>query len=166
MCLDDKLMLELQSIGLHPERVPDLAEGEEEEILKEIHELKKGLYQKARKKKVKLSKIDKALLKEREVERREIEQIALNKLVEMAYKRRMACRGGNYSRSGVSRVTKVAALAFVKRTNARCRKFEATGKSCFSEPALQKVILSASICSNDGEPVDTVSTEPAANVPS
>ncbi|KAI3992294.1 hypothetical protein MKX01_030015 [Papaver californicum] len=164
MCLDDKLMLELQSIGLHPERVPDLAEGEDEQIIKEIHELKKGLHQKARKKKVKLSKIDKALLKEREVERREIEQIAMNKLVEMAYKKRMACRGGNYSRSGVSRVTKVSALAFVKRTITRCRKFEATGKSCFSEPALQKIILSASRCSNDGEPVDTVRTEAAANV--
>ncbi|XP_026425084.1 uncharacterized protein LOC113321394 isoform X2 [Papaver somniferum] len=165
MCLDDKLMLELQSIGLHPERVPDLAEGEDEQIIKEIQELKKGLYQKARKTKVKLSKIDKALLKEREVERREIEQIAMNKLVDMAYKRRMACRGGNYSRSGVSRVSKVAALAFVKRTITRCRKFEATGKSCFSEASLQKIILSASRCSTDGEPVDTVCTEAAANVP-
>ncbi|RZC76210.1 hypothetical protein C5167_000312 [Papaver somniferum] len=165
MCLDDKLMLELQSIGLHPERVPDLAEGEDEQIIKEIQELKKGLYQKARKTKVKLSKIDKALLKEREVERREIEKIAMNKLVDMAYKRRMACRGGNYSRSGVSRVSKVAALAFVKRTITRCRKFEATGKSCFSESSLQKIILSASRCSNDGEPVDTVCTEAAANVP-
>ncbi|KAI3877633.1 hypothetical protein MKW92_017691 [Papaver armeniacum] len=164
MCLDDKLMLELQSIGLHPERVPDLAEGEDEQILKEIQELKKGLYQKARKTKVKLSKIDKALLKEREVERREIEQIAMSKLVDMAYKRRMACRGGNYSRSGVSRVSKVAALAFVKRTITRCRKFEATGKSCFNEPSLQKIILSASRCSNDGGPVDTVCTEAAANV--
>ncbi|KAI3942142.1 hypothetical protein MKW98_003741 [Papaver atlanticum] len=165
MCLDDKLMLELQSIGLHPERVPDLAEGEDEQIIKEIQELKKGLYQKTRKNKVKLSKIDKALLKEREVERREIEQIAMNKLVEIAYKKRMACRGGNYSRSGVSRVSKVAALAFVKRTITRCRKFETTGKSCFSEPSLQKIILSASRCSNDGEPVDTGCTEAAANVP-
>ncbi|OVA03569.1 hypothetical protein BVC80_1651g75 [Macleaya cordata] len=163
MCLDDKLMLELQSIGLYPERVPDLAEGGEQEINKDILELKKGLYRKVGKKKGKLSKIDKALLKGREVEGREIEQIAMNKLVEMAYKKRSACRGGNFSRSGVSKVSKVAALAFVKRTIARCRKFEESGRSCFSEPALQEVISSAPPYSNDGNLVDIVHNEAAAN---
>lgn len=33
------------------------------------------------------------------------------------------------------------ALAFIRRTLARCRKFEDAGKSCFSEPALRDVLL-------------------------
>lgn len=41
----------------------------------------------------------------------------------------------------------------MKRTLDRCRKFEGTGKSCFSEPALRDVILAAPLCSNDAEPV-------------
>lgn len=58
-----------------------------------------------------------------------------------------ACRGSNAAKSGVSRVSKQAALAFAKRTIARDQKFRDTGKSCFSEPALRDIIFSA--CNND-----------------
>lgn len=51
-----------------------------------------------------------------------------------------ATRGSIASKSGVAKVPKQVAVAFMKRTLARCRKFEDTGKSCFSEPAFQDVI--------------------------
>ncbi|KAJ6433033.1 hypothetical protein OIU84_020126, partial [Salix udensis] len=43
--LDDKLLMELQSVGLYPETVPDLADGEDEVINRDIIELKKKLHQ-------------------------------------------------------------------------------------------------------------------------
>ena len=41
----------------------------------------------------------------------------------------------------------------MKRTLDRCRKFEGTGKSCFSELALRDVILAAPLSSNDAESI-------------
>ncbi|KAK3035027.1 hypothetical protein RJ639_033941, partial [Escallonia herrerae] len=46
------------------------------------------------------------------------------------------------SKGGVTKVSKQVALAFARRTLARCRKYEDSGKSCFSEPALRDVIYS------------------------
>ncbi|KAJ4972272.1 hypothetical protein NE237_005371 [Protea cynaroides] len=148
MSLDVKLLLELQSIGLYPETVPDLAEGEEE-ISKDIVELKKGLYQQGGRKKDFLFEIDKAVQKGREMEVRDLEQVAMNKLVEMAYKKQMACRGSHASKSGVNKVSRQVAMAFVKRTLARCQKFEDTGMSCFSDPALRVVLFSSNDAKTD-----------------
>lgn len=39
-------------------------------------------------------------------------------------------------------MAKQAALAFVKRTLERCRKFEDTEKSCFSEASYRDILLS------------------------
>ncbi|KAL6328436.1 hypothetical protein AAG906_038311 [Vitis piasezkii] len=153
MSLEDKLLLELHSIGLNPETVPDLAEGEDEVINQEIMELEKKLYQQVGKKKMHLNKLSKAIQEGKEVEERALEQVALNRLVEMAYKKQLATRGSSGSKSGVSKVSKQLALAFMKRTLDRCRKFEETGKSCFSEPALRDVILAAPLCSNDAESI-------------
>jgi len=63
----------------------------------------------------------------------------------------------------VRKVSKQVALAFVKRTLARCRKFEDTGVSCFSEPALQDIIFSVSPCNNDTKSVDCVGSGTASN---
>ncbi|KAF8403280.1 hypothetical protein HHK36_011382 [Tetracentron sinense] len=163
MCLDDKLLLELQSIGLYPEAVPDLAEGEEEVINQNIVELKKGLYQEVGKKKQHLGKIDKAVQKGREVEGWDLEQVAMNKLSEIAYKKLMACRGSNASKSGVSKVSKPVALAFVNRTLARYRKFEETGRSCFSESPLREVILSVPPYNNSAKSSDCIGSGAATN---
>lgn len=54
-----------------------------------------------------------------------------------------ATRGSNASKSGVAKVSKQVAMAFMKRTLARCRKFEETGKSCFTEPAIRDVLFAA-----------------------
>lgn len=42
---------------------------------------------------------------------------------------------------GISKVSRHVALAFIKRTLARCRRFEDAGKSCFAEPALRDVLF-------------------------
>ncbi|GLT48726.1 hypothetical protein SLA2020_223340 [Shorea laevis] len=160
MCMDDKLLLELHSIGLYPETLPDLAEGEEA-INQNVLELNEQLYQQVRRKKRKLGKIDKAIQNGRDVERRNVEHVAMDQLIQMAYRKRVACRGSNSSK--VRKVPKQVALAFIKRTLARCQKFEEEGISCFSDPVLQDVMLAAPPCSNDTKSVDCVGSGTASN---
>ncbi|TXG73620.1 hypothetical protein EZV62_002199 [Acer yangbiense] len=206
MCLDERLVLELQSIGLYPETLPGLAEGEEV-IQQEVMELKEGLFQQIEKKKKCLGNIDKAIQKRRDVERRNIEHSAMDQLIEMAYRKRtmfdnassisilvdsvydflfddwtthskslsyiyiyiqlfqrkFACRGTHTSKGAVRKVSKHVALAFIKRTLARCRKFEDMGRSCFSEPALQDILFSTPPGSNDAKSIDCVGSGTNSN---
>lgn len=81
----------------------------------------------------------------------------------LMFKNIQACRGSHSSRSVVRRVPKQVASAFVKRTLARCRNFEDTGKSCFSEIALHDVALTAPSCNNDGITVDYAGSGTASN---
>lgn len=74
-----------------------------------------------------------------------------------------ACRGSNSSKSAVRKVSKHVALAFVKRTLDRCRKYEETGNSCFSEPTLQDVMFSVPPCSNEAKSVDCIGSGTASN---
>ncbi|KAK8282186.1 hypothetical protein V6Z12_D08G010200 [Gossypium hirsutum] len=153
MSMEDKLVLELHSIGIYPETLPELTEGEEA-INQNVVELNENLYQQIQKKKKKLGKIDKAIQNGREVDRRNIEYAAMDQLVQMANKKRLACRGSNSSKSAVRKVSKQVALSFIKRTLDRCRKFEQTGNSCFSEPALQDIMFSVHPCSNEAKSVE------------
>lgn len=162
MGLDDRILAELHSIGLFPETVPDLTE-EDEEINKDISELKKGLYQQMREQKGHLYNADKTIQKGREMEERGIERLSVNKLVEMAYEKYMFCRGSS-SKGGVSKIARQAAFAFVKRTLARCQKFEESGRSCFSEPTLRDVIFYPTVCSNDSKSIDCIGSGTAANL--
>ncbi|XP_059433705.1 uncharacterized protein LOC132166876 isoform X4 [Corylus avellana] len=142
MSLEDKLFLELQSIGLYPETVPDLADGEDDLINQDV-ELQKELYQQVGKRNEHMNKISKAIEEGRKMEERDLEQVAMGRLLELAYKKQLATRGSTASKLGVSRVSKPVALAFTKRTLSKCRKFEDTGKSCFTEPSLRDVILAS-----------------------
>ncbi|XP_039008513.1 uncharacterized protein LOC120136605 [Hibiscus syriacus] len=162
MSMEDKLLLELQSIGLYPETLPDLTEGEEA-INPNVVELSEHLYQQIKKKKRKLGKIDKAIQSGREVDRRNIERAAMDQLIQIANKKRLACRGGNSSKSAVRKVSKQVALAFIKRTLGRCQKFEETGNSCFSEPALQDVMFSVQTSSNEAKSVECIGSGTASN---
>lgn len=74
-----------------------------------------------------------------------------------------ACRGNGNSKSVVRKVPRQAALAFASRTLERCKKFEETGSSCFSEPALKEVLFSAPPHSNDTKSVDCVGSGTASN---
>ncbi|KAG8483496.1 hypothetical protein CXB51_023104 [Gossypium anomalum] len=163
MGVDDKLLLELNSIGLYPDYLPDLAEGEEA-INQNVFELNDCLYQQIQKKKKKLGNIDKAIDNGRDVERRNIEHVAMDQLIEIAYRRRLACRRSNSSKSAVRKVSKQVALAFVKRTLDKCQKFEQMGTSCFSESALQDVMFSVPPCSNEAKSVDCIGSGTASNI--
>ncbi|KAL9225037.1 hypothetical protein vseg_001009 [Gypsophila vaccaria] len=140
MCIDEKLLLELQSIGLYPETVPDLAEGEDELINEDIAQLRKQLYEQAGKKKVRFERIHEAI-ENNNVLTRDHEQVAMDRLIELAFIKLLATRGNYAVKIGISKVSRHVALAFIKRTLARCRKYEEAGKSCFSEPGLQEILL-------------------------
>ncbi|XP_044505584.1 uncharacterized protein LOC123225582 [Mangifera indica] len=110
-----------------------------------------------------LRKFDKAIQKGGDVERRNIEHGAMDQLIEIAYRKRMACQRNHASRGAVRKVSRQVAMAFVKRTLARCRKFEDTGFSCFSEPALLDVLFSAPPCSSDAKSADYVGSGTTSN---
>ncbi|KAJ1436271.1 hypothetical protein SESBI_04302 [Sesbania bispinosa] len=143
MSMEDKLLLELQSVGLYPEPVPDLADGDCEAIDQDIIQLQKGLFQQVTKKREYFMKLIQAVEEGREMEQRALEQVAMDKLVELAYKKKLATRGSSAARNGLSKVPRPVALAFMKRTLARCRKFEEIGKSCFLEPVFKNVLFAA-----------------------
>lgn len=44
-------------------------------------------------------------------------------------------------KSSANKISKQAAFAFVKRTLERCRHFEESGKSCFSESTFKNIII-------------------------
>lgn len=142
MPLNDRILLELHSIGIYPDLVPGLAEGVDEEIEKVISELKNKSFQQATMRKNQLYKLEKALQGVKDGQERNLEQLAMHKLVEMAYKRLMGGRHGSSHKSSVSKISKQLALEFAKRTLIRCQKFEETGQSCFNEPPLQDVLFS------------------------
>nr|XP_023881659.1 uncharacterized protein LOC111994033 isoform X2 [Quercus suber] len=165
MCLEDKLLLELQSVGLYPETVPDLADGDDEQINQDIVELQKELRQQVDKNKVHLNKIIKAIEEGKEMEERAPEQVAMDRLVELAYRKQLATKGSGASKGGVTRVSKQVASGFMKRTLSRCRQFEDTGKSCFTEPSLRDVIFAASPFGNATESMNCNGSTVAINLP-
>ncbi|KAL8166714.1 hypothetical protein V2J09_008213 [Rumex salicifolius] len=150
MSIDEKLLIELQSIGLHPESVPDLAEGEDE-VLEETLQLQKQLRQVGPKKKLCLGKMLKVMEEEKDGEERVLEQVAMNKLIESAHRKLRATRGNTAAKMGVSKVQRHVAMSFARRTLARCRRLEDTGKSCFSEPTLRDLLLSTLPSSSKAE---------------
>ncbi|XP_044978592.1 uncharacterized protein LOC123445643 isoform X1 [Hordeum vulgare subsp. vulgare] len=154
MSLHDRTLVELHSIDIFPE-MPELDEGEDEDINKVILELQKRLFDQVNQKKCQLNKLEKAIRNTKNMEERSLEQHAMNKLVERAYKKLLGGRGSSSHKGGLSKAASKAAkqlaLAFAKRTLARCQKFEETEKSCFREPFLWSV-LSAPLPKSD--PVD------------
>jgi len=71
---------------------------------------------------------------------------------------------GSSHKSGASKVSKQLAMAFAKRTLARCQKFEETGQSCFSEPILQDALFSQPVHDNDAKIADVISSEISPNM--
>lgn len=137
MRVDDKILLELQSIGLYPELVPNLDDKEDEAIKHEIDQLKIRLRQQNVKKKACLEKVCKGV--GGSFVGRDLEQVAIDRLVELAHRKLLATRGA--SRAGIPKVPKQVALAFGRRTLARCRKFAKSGISCFNVPTLRDVLF-------------------------
>ncbi|KAG8367198.1 hypothetical protein BUALT_Bualt16G0047700 [Buddleja alternifolia] len=91
----------------------------------------------------------------KELQEREFEGRALDKLVGLAYEKYMSCWGPNaHGMKSVNvEMAKQAALAFVKWSLERYEEFEVTGKSCFSEPLYRDMFLSGVSlnCTNNNE---------------
>ncbi|CAK9177122.1 unnamed protein product [Ilex paraguariensis] len=154
MSLNERILLEVHSIGLYPEPVPDLAQTGDEEISGDISRLEDKYQEQVFKKKGLLGKLLNSASETRELQVKEFELRAIDKLVGMAYEKYMNAPGG---KSASSKMAKQAALAFAKRTLERCHEFEETGKSCFSEPLFRDMFLSGSSRLNDAQATKTIS---------
>ncbi|KAM0941243.1 hypothetical protein DsansV1_C17g0146711 [Dioscorea sansibarensis] len=155
MSINDRILLELSEIGLHPEPVPDLAQSEEEDIGDDITKLEERLHEQVLKKKNLLLNLEKLVREARGDQERKLERIALDELVGLVYDKHMACFGPPASGGKhVNKNTKLATMALVKRTLARCQKFEKTGISCFDKPAFRDMLLSISSQNADMESMD------------
>ncbi|KAL8218333.1 hypothetical protein R6Q57_021706 [Mikania cordata] len=139
--LVDKLLLELNSIGLCPDMMPVLEDEENEMIQDEIDKLNAQLHQQEVKKKSYMEKISNYTDCSSRV--RDLETLAMDRLVEQAYRKLLARRS---SRSGAQKVPKQAALAFGTRTLARCHKFDNSGISCFNEPPFLDILSAPAAC--------------------
>lgn len=166
MFLDQRILLELHTLGLFPEFVPDLSQKEDEEIKEDICKLQEELQQQVSRNKSQVYKLEKAVLKKQEEEERGREILAFNKLLDIAYSKHMGCRGANASggKSAGNKVAKQAALAFVKRTLDKCQKFDETGKSCFSEASLKERLFCTSSREMDTKLLNEVIEGVTANV--
>ena len=74
-----------------------------------------------------------------------------------------ACRESRNSKSAVQKVSTQVALAFIKRTLARCRRYEEAGVSCFSEPTLQNIMFTPHSLENGAQQADCIVSGTASN---
>ncbi|KAJ7955926.1 Serine/arginine repetitive matrix protein 2 isoform 2 [Quillaja saponaria] len=145
MDINEKLLLEIQSIGIFPEPVPDMAQIEDEGISEDIVRLEGNYHGQISKKKSLLDRLLKSAFPTKELQEKQFEQRALDKLIGMAYEKYMACWGQSTSGGkSSSKMAKQAALVFLKRALERCHQFEDSGKSCFDEPLFKDMLCSRS----------------------
>ncbi|XP_020225452.1 uncharacterized protein LOC109807342 [Cajanus cajan] len=123
-----------------------MLQTDDEGILEDITRLEELYQGQISKKKSLLDGIFKSALVDKELQEKDFEQRALDKLVVMAYEKYMACWGPSPSggKNTSNKMAKQAALGFVKRTLERCRQYEDTGKSCFNDPSFKDMFLSES----------------------
>ncbi|KGN66266.1 uncharacterized protein LOC101208478 isoform X1 [Cucumis sativus] len=161
MPLNEKLLLEIQSIGIFPDSVPEMLQIEEEEITNDIRQLEEKKNELVSRKNSLLHKLLQSALGTKQLQEKEFERLAMDKLVAMAYEKYMACKASNASsgKNSNNKMAKQAALAFVKRTLNRCHKFEDTGKSFFSEPSFREMYSSWSVNPNGERQSDPVEGE-------
>lgn len=157
MSIDDRILLELNAIGIYPDPVPELEQeqSEEEEVGKSISILEEKLHEVVMKKRGLLTKLEKTAAEARTQQQSELERIALDKLVGTAYQKYMACSGPNTNKNA-----KLIALALVRRTLAQYQKFLETRSSCFNEPVFRDMFLSVS---SSNHSVDIVAAGEGAN---
>ncbi|XP_049359557.1 uncharacterized protein LOC125824252 [Solanum verrucosum] len=163
MSIDEKLLLEIHCIGIYPQLESDLPHAADEEISMDVSRLDEKHQEMVSKKKEMLGKLLNSAAETREIQEKEFEQHALDKLVEMAYEKYMRCWGPNVhgAKSAGGKMAKQAALALVKRTLDRCIEFEETGKGCFREPLYKDMFLSAISRLSDGQTDSNTDSEAA-----
>ncbi|XP_009102160.2 uncharacterized protein LOC103828304 isoform X1 [Brassica rapa] len=141
--IDEKIYLEAQSIGISLEPMPSISNVEDEGIVDEIKKLEEAICKEGFKKKEMVDRLLKPALEMRETQEKELDQLGYDKLIEMAYEKIKASRRHHTvaGKNSANKISKQAASAFVKRTLERCRQFEETGKSCFSEPEIKDMFI-------------------------
>nr|XP_043620428.1 uncharacterized protein LOC122592297 isoform X2 [Erigeron canadensis] len=144
MPLNDRLLSEIQSIGLYPELMPELPRNGKEGIRGEIRQLEEKHHEQVSRKKHLLENLLESTTKARELQEKEFEQQCIDKLTAMSYQKYMSCWGPHAPKNVGSKIAKQTALGFVKRTLDRCHEFEETGKSCFAEPSYKEMFRSGS----------------------
>ncbi|KAI5556579.1 hypothetical protein BDE02_18G045500 [Populus trichocarpa] len=161
MKIEEKLSLEVHSLGIFPEPLMD-----DEGICGYISKLEENHHGQVSKKKGLLDKLLKHASEIKELQEKEFEQRAHDKLVAMAYEKHMTCWGPNAGggKGSSNKMAKQAALAFVKRTLEQCHKFEVTGNSCFSEPLFRDMFLSGTAHLSGAQSVDTPTNDESAKL--
>ncbi|CAH8300294.1 unnamed protein product [Eruca vesicaria subsp. sativa] len=141
--IDEKIYLEAQSIGISLEPMPSISNVEDEGIVDEIKKLEEAICKEGSKKKEMVDRLKKLAIEMKEIQERELDQLGYDKLIEMAYEKSKASRRHHtvVGKNSANKISKQAASAFVKRTLERCRQYEETGKSCFSEPEIKDVFI-------------------------
>ncbi|KAL2554057.1 hypothetical protein Fot_07676 [Forsythia ovata] len=157
MPINDRLLMEIQSIGIYPDLAIDLSQTLDEEINGDIIRLNEKYQKQVCRKKSLHCKLLNSASKARELHAKEFERHALDKLVGMTYEKYMSCRGprayGMKSASG--KMAKQATLAFVKWTLERYQEFDVTRKSCFGEHLYREMFLSGVSPLVDGQTVSS-----------
>lgn len=152
LTLDERIALELQSIGLYPDQ-GELVVREDDQISEELKRSQLELKELVHKNKERLSSLEKVVSCSRANEEREREQLGMIKLLESAFNKRLGTRGGHLGVSGsknaASKAGRAAAVTIAKRSLARWKHFVETGESCFTEAGLREVLFCVS--SKDGE---------------
>ncbi|CAE5989987.1 unnamed protein product [Arabidopsis arenosa] len=149
--IDEKIYLEVQSLGISLEPMPSISNVEDEGIADEIKKLEEAICNEGSKKKEIVDRLLKPAIEMKELQEKELDQLGYEKLIEMAYEKSKASRrhhnaGGKNSNNKIS---KQAALAFVRRTLERCHQFEKTGRSCFSEPEFKDMFIAGLATAED-----------------
>ncbi|KAK4415716.1 hypothetical protein Salat_2679000 [Sesamum alatum] len=154
LSISERLILEVHSIGIYP----DIVSGDEE-ISGNINRLDEKYHEEVSRKKSLLGKLLTSASEAKELQMKEFEVRALDKLVGMAYEKYMSCWGpfAHGMKSASGKMAKQAALAFVKRALERYQEFEVTGRSCFHDPLYRDMFLSGVSRLIDGQPLNSSS---------
>ncbi|KAG0599006.1 hypothetical protein M758_12G119500 [Ceratodon purpureus] len=137
MSVDDRLLVELSSVGLLPVQPREHNEQEVDDIGEEIRRLQAELDEQVVRNKEHLCRLESAVVERRLTEERAREKLAMDKLVELAYKKKT---GGRSNKGAAAKGARAAALAFAKRVLARVHNYEA-GHGCITDPALRDRLL-------------------------
>ncbi|KAH7442035.1 hypothetical protein KP509_03G067900 [Ceratopteris richardii] len=144
LTLDERIAVELQSLGLYPDQ-GELPVREDEEIAEEINRSHLELKELVHVNKERLSSLEKAVSNAKDADDRERERLAMVKLVENAFNKRLGTRGGHLGVSGsknaASKAGRAAAMAIAKRSLARWKHYVDTGEACFGEAGLHEILL-------------------------
>ncbi|MCO5572726.1 hypothetical protein L7F22_026485 [Adiantum nelumboides] len=144
LTLDERIALELQSLGLYPEQ-GELPAREDDQIAEELKRSQLELKELVHVNKERLSSLEKVVSNARVVEERERERLAMIKLLENAFNKRLGTRGGHLGVSGsknaASKAGRAAAVAIAKRSLARWKHYMDTEETCFNEAVFREALF-------------------------